>query len=86
MANTNIKRTDPASDRLDPIAEKSDTVDLTRPIRGIHINAAGTLYGIMADDTTNHMETWVMLAGMYYPYALKRVGASTTITDAVGLI
>ena len=86
MATINIKRTDPASNTLDILAEKSDTVNLTTTIRGVHVNVDGTIYGVLADDSA--MRLFVVKAGMYYPYAFKRIGTSTTLngTDAVGLI
>jgi hypothetical protein len=82
----NISRTSPASDDEDILSQKSDTVDLTRTIRGFHVNVDGTIYGIMADGTA--MRNYEVKAGMYYPYCFKRVGASTTLTgtQAWGLI
>jgi hypothetical protein len=60
----------------------SDTATLDQPPRGIHCNAAGTLYAIFADEDGKVIadaEPLVLIAGMYYPYRVKIVGE---LTDA----
>lgn len=58
-------------------ANLSDTVDLTNGVcRGIHVSVDATLIAWFADDSSS--VTLAVKAGVMYPYALKRVGASTT--------
>ena len=57
----------------------SDTVDIDpAPSRGLQVLADGTVTLLFADDTTEVAVT--MLAGVVYPYAVKRV--FSTGTDA----
>jgi len=72
----------PADNALDIDAEKSDSVDLSITVRGVHVNVGGTIRGILAGDSAEH--DFVVNTGALYPYRFKRVFA--TGTDATGLV
>jgi len=58
-----------------PIAQWSDTVDLTKIPRALKINGAGTYYLMGLESTA--ITTWVTTGPEIVPLAVKRVGAST---------
>lgn len=58
--------------------------DLARVTRGVYVGGAGDLVCTLVDDT--EPSTFVgVLAGMWYPYRIKKIGAGTTATNLVGL-
>lgn len=64
----------------------SDSVDLTKAIRGIYIGGAGNLSVILEDDSVEVTLTGVV-AGSIYPLRAKRVRSTgTTATSLIGLV
>ena len=57
--------------------------NLSKNIRGVHISTDGTITGILKDDGST-ARSYAVKAGMYYPYAFKRV--TSCPANTIGLI
>lgn len=53
--------------------------DLAAPTRGLHINTDGNITVVMADDAAADTVTLAVVAGMTYPYRIRRLTAGTGV-------
>lgn len=62
----------------------NDGVDLSKVIRGLHVNVGGTVRGILNGDSVT--QDFTVNAGALYPYRFKRIFATgTTATGLLGV-
>ncbi len=66
-------------------AVKSDSVDTSFIVRGIHCNTGGTLIATLEEDTDGASQPYVMIAGIPYGgMRIKRIWSTgTTITGTI---
>ena len=76
-----IEYSDPAEGFLDITPDDDD--DLIQTVRGLHCNVSGTAV-LMANDGSE--ATLTLVAGMPYPYHVRRVKATGTTAEVVGLL
>lgn len=67
----------------------SNTQNLPRDVRGIHVGTGGNLVAKMVTGDVVFFKN--LMSGMYYPYRIRAVlsssdGNTTTATDIVGLV
>jgi hypothetical protein len=83
MATINEMRTSPVSAST---AAAKQATNYTTNIRGVHVNTDGTMVCVFVDDADATVRTLQVKGGMYYPYVLKRIDATSTATFGCGLI
>ena len=84
MATNNLQNNEPVQNDMDVDTNKSDAVDFTTVIRGVHVNMDGVIRGILNQSST--ARDYTVKSGMYYPYCFKRIyNTGTTSLGAIGL-
>ncbi len=88
-AGQNQRVDGPASTALLLDSLKSDTVELATVTRGLSVNTDGTVIALFDGDGTSRggtgtAVTVACLAGVVYPFRVRRIGASSTATGIVG--
>lgn len=61
------------------VALTASGTDLDAPTRGLHVNADGNITVVMADDAAADTVTLSVVAGMTYPYRIRRLTAGTGV-------